>query len=235
MLSVNVDHDNGVICCTAFCGNGHFAFDVLHFCTFLLNPTSILNLTISTESQWNIDSNDMFSVCKYCQLFTRVSNTFLGKQCHSAHSNEWGRKCWKMPETPLPLEACGPHLVHQCLSPPHSPPQMTAQSLYAFPHNDATKAPLVTMGCPKFTAKSAPFPRWSPTNLIHPSLDWPHSPPQTAHGSNQPFCHNTLCGPTDRWVYPMVQANVLYHERSARYADRERHANNASCSLLFIC
>ena len=34
-------------------------------------------------------------------------------------------------------------------------------------------------------------------HLIHPSLDRPHAPPQTASGSNQQFCHNTLCGQTD--------------------------------------
>jgi len=33
---------------------------------------------------------------------------------------------------------------------------------------------------------------------MHLSLDQPHSPPQTTSGSNQPFCHNTLCGPRDR-------------------------------------
>ena len=32
--------------------------------------------------------------------------------------------------------------------------------------------------------------------LIHPSLDRPHSPSQTASGSNQPFCHNTISGQT---------------------------------------
>jgi len=29
-------------------------------------------------------------------------------------------------------------------------------------------------------------------------IGWPHSPPQTTSASNQPFCHNTLCRPTDR-------------------------------------
>ena len=35
-------------------------------------------------------------------------------------------------------------------------------------------------------------------NLIHPYQVRPHSPPQTACGSNQPFCHNTHVQ-TDRW------------------------------------
>ena len=43
------------------------------------------------------------------------------------------------------------------------------------------------------------FPlRWSPPHLIHPSLDRPHSPPQTGSGSIRPCCHSTLSGQTDR-------------------------------------
>jgi len=42
-----------------------------------------------------------------------------------------------------------------------------------------------------------PFRR-SPPHLIHPSLDRPHSLPQTASGSNQPFCHSTLSGQSHR-------------------------------------
>jgi len=123
--------------------------------------------------------------------------------------------------SPFPLSlARGPHLIHQCLGPSHSPHQMTDRSLYALPHNYATKAPLVTMGCPKFTPKPA-GPSLStitpPSNT--PILDRPHSPSQTASGSNQPFCHNTLRTerPTDQRT---VQTNVPYHERSTRYADR---------------
>jgi len=61
----------------------------------------------------------------------------------------------------------------------------------------ASPSPLVTTGRPKFTPKTAPSLPRSPPHLIHPSLDRTHSPPQTASGSNQPFCHNTLSGPTD--------------------------------------
>jgi len=60
-------------------------------------------------------------------------------------------------------------------------------------HNYARKSPLVTMGRPKFSPKTAAFPfRWLSPHLIHPSLHRPHSPSQTASGSNQPFCHSTL-------------------------------------------
>ena len=35
-------------------------------------------------------------------------------------------------------------------------------------------------------------------HTVHAYIDRPHSPPQTAPGSNQPFCHNTLSGQIDR-------------------------------------
>jgi len=43
-----------------------------------------------------------------------------------------------------------------------------------------------------------PFPlgTWTPSNI--PTLDRPHSPPQTASRSNQPFCHSKLSVQTDR-------------------------------------
>jgi len=55
------------------------------FVHFSSTPTSILNLTISSESQWNIDSNDVLFIRKYSELFTHESNTFLVKICDSAY------------------------------------------------------------------------------------------------------------------------------------------------------
>jgi len=60
--------------------------------------------------------------------------------------------------SPFPLRHVDFFLTRECLGPPHSPRQTTAQSLYALPHNDATKSPLVTMGRRKFTPKQSPFP-----------------------------------------------------------------------------
>jgi len=54
------------------------------------------------------------------------------------------------------------------------------------------------MGCPTFTPQNAASPSTIFTHLIHPSLDRPHSPPRTASRSNQPFCHSTSSGQTDR-------------------------------------
>jgi len=96
------------------------------------------------------------------------------------------------------VEPRGPHSVHQRLGPPHSLRQMTARSVHALPHNYATNAPLVTMGSPKFTPKTAPSPSTITIPSNTPILDQSHSPPQTVSGSNQPFCHNTLCALTKR-------------------------------------
>jgi len=40
--------------------------------------------------------------------------------------------------------------------------------------------------------------------LIHTSLDRPHSPPQMAYRSNQPFYHSTLSGQTDRQTHTLT-------------------------------
>jgi len=100
---------------------------------------------------------------------------------------------------PFPFRHVGFHLTHECLGPPHSPRQTTPRLLYALPHNDATNSPLVTMGRHKFPPPNCPLPfNDHHRNLIHPYRARPHSPPQTASGSNQPFCHNTHVL-TDRW------------------------------------
>ena len=67
-------------------------------------------------------------------------------------------------------------------------------SRVAAPH---TENSIVYDGMPHIYDQNCPFPfdDHHPC-LIHPSLDRPHSPPQTISGSNQPFCRNTL--QTDR-------------------------------------
>jgi len=108
---------------------------------------------------------------------------------------------------------------------PHWPCQTTACSVHALPHNYAT-VPAGFNGTPKFTSKTAPSLRRSPPNQIHPSLDWPHSSPQMASRSNQPFFHWSPTGQidtqTNRWCRGMASKNTVY----ARYTDRKWHANN---------
>ena len=61
------------------------------------------------------------------------------------------------------------------------------------------KVPIGYKGTPQIHPKNCPFPLddYHPP-LIHPSIDRPQSPFQTASGSNQPFCHSTLSGQTDQ-------------------------------------
>jgi len=61
------------------------------------------------------------------------------------------------------------------------------------------KEPIGYNGTPQIHPQNCPFPFDDHhIHLIHPSVDRPHSPSQTASGSNQQFCHNTLSGETDR-------------------------------------
>jgi len=61
------------------------------------------------------------------------------------------------------------------------------------------KVPIGYNGMPQIHLQNYPFPfdNYHP-QLIHPSLNRPHSPSQMASGSNQPFCHNTLSRPIHR-------------------------------------
>jgi len=92
-----------------------------------------------------------------------------------------------------------PPLIHPCRDRSRSPDQTIHRSIHAISHKYAAKyRPLVTIGRPKFTPKTARSPSTITTHLIHASLGRLHSPPQTASRSIQPFCHNTLSGQTDR-------------------------------------
>jgi len=167
---------------------------LLHvFCKFLANQYRP-RTWLSVESQWNVDSNDILSVRKYSQLFMHESNTFLLK---IRHWNQWANGGKKPKTAPFPWGKWTPHLVHQYLDPTHWPLQMTARSVYALRYNYARKSILVRMGCPKFTPKTAPSLQRLLPHIIHPSLNRPHLPSQTAYRSNQPFCHSTLSGPID--------------------------------------
>ena len=145
--------------------------------------------------------------------------------------------------SPFPLRHVDFNLTHECLGPPHSSGQTTARLLYALPHNDTTKSPLVIMGRCKFTPQNCPFPFDNHhQNLIHPYQAWPHSPPQTASGSNHPCCHCSHVR-TDRWATWMfsnistplamlIESNVLITEQNSRSSPGWSHDQHQYSLLL---
>ena len=70
------------------------------------------------------------------------------------------------------------------------------------------------------------------SHLIHPSLDRPHSPPKTASGSTQPFCHSTLSGQTDRQTDGWSRRETCTNTR-LRSIDYSDAANNNKISWNF--
>jgi len=95
---------------------------LLHFCKFFVNSNTILNLTVSSESQWTDIFDVLLSVWKYCQFFTHELNTFLLK---IRYSNQWERK---NPKPPLPFEARGSHIMHPSLDRPTHHPKLASRS-----------------------------------------------------------------------------------------------------------
>jgi len=134
---------------------------------FLLNPNSILNLTMSYESHAFIEFHATFCVGKYCQFFTHESNAFLSVitpiETNACADAEIARN--QARNSPFPLRHVDFHLTHECLGPPHSPRHTIARSLYAIPQNDATKSPLVIMGRCKFSLQTAPSPSTITTKI----------------------------------------------------------------------
>ena len=55
------------------------------------------------------------------------------------------------------LDDVDPHLIQQCLGPPHAPPQSAAPTVEALAHTDAVKSPLDTMAGTKFASPIIPF------------------------------------------------------------------------------
>ena len=95
-------------------------------------------------------SNDTFAERKCCEVFAHESETFHRRRSYGISHCENGEQ---KPKAPFPLHDVDPHLIQQCLGPPHAPPQTATPTVEALSHTDAVKSPLVTMTCPKFSSK----------------------------------------------------------------------------------
>jgi len=87
----------------------------------------------------------------------------------------------------------GPPSIHPSLDWLHSPPPTRARLVHTLLHKYTTKSPLVTMGFPTFTPKTAPLTIITPSNIPIPQLT-----PLTTPNGIEPFCHSTPSGQTDR-------------------------------------
>ena len=152
-------------------------------------------------------SNDMFAERKYYQVFAYESETFHRRRPNGISHCE-NRENLK--KHALPFARRGPHLLQQCLGPPHAPPQTAAPTVEALSHTYAVKSPLVTMARPKFAPKSTPYrgaipkPNHLPHSWTRPTYDAKrHSDPirrvSTMHLTDR-RTHTRTDRPTDRQI-----------------------------------
>jgi len=148
---------------------------------FDIEPDYIIRKPIRHKIQW-------------CNLRRKILSTFHIRVDHrSVRPFPIEKNRAKMPtnarNSPFPW-GTWTYLTHECLSPPHSPWQLdrcthfhttTQQSPHWLQWNAANSPPPSCL---------FPFDDHH-QNLIHPYQARPHSPPQTASESNQPFCHNS--------------------------------------------
>jgi len=143
---------------------------LLHFCQLLSNPSINSNLSILTENQGNVDSNDVLSVRKYYQIFMHESNTKytietiapMGQTTQKSTPSHWGTwtpsNTWMPGVTPLTIPNDSSIAAH------------TSAQL-------SNKVPSGYNGMPQIHPQNCPFPSTITTpHLIHPSLDRHHSP-----------------------------------------------------------
>ena len=97
-----------------------------------------------------------------------------------------------------------------------APPQRTARSVHMHFHTTMQQSLQWLQWDAHIYPQNSPFTFDDHyLHLIHRSLDQPHSPSQMAYGSNQPCCHNTLSGQTDR--------------QSKRQTDRRTYGMGNNC------
>ena len=147
----------------------------------------ILKLNISSKSPRIELSNDTFAEWK-CQVFAYKSETFHHRRPNGISHCENGEH--KPQNLPSPAR-CGPHLIQQCLSPPHASPQTEAPTVEALLHTNAVKSPLITMAHPKCAPKSTPSrgPIPTPHHQPHP---WTRPTYDAKRHPDPPLFHNAL-------------------------------------------
>ena len=119
-----------------------------------------------------------------------------------------------------------PHLMQQCLGPPHAPPQTAAPTVEALSHTYAVKSPLVTMACYKFAPK-VPLPvdrSPSPTTYLIPGPVRPMMPNGIRiRSAIFPQCTGQTDRPTDRsFTGKFGDYSPLRYDSDATYTQGRR-------------
>jgi len=122
------------------------------------------------------------------------------------------------PKQPLLLRHVDLHLIHQCLGPPHSPPQTPARSLYAPPHGAQlrNKGSIGYNGTPQIHPQKLPLRRSPPKSNSPITRPTPLTTPngiqiQSAVSSQFTFADR----PTDRLMVHVIKPLPVSHEASA--------------------
>jgi len=129
---------------------------------------------------------------------------------------------------------CGPNLLHQCMSQPHSPLQTAAQLVHAAYRQPRNKVPLFTMGCPTSIPKifSSPGAIAIPIYLPHPWIQPTHHPKQHLN----PISHFSTIHQTDRrtkWPTDGL-GDITCTNTCLRFVDCSDMANNANHMIILL-
>jgi len=128
-------------------------------------------VTVNTTQNISI----LFFVCLYCQLFTHESNYISVLKVHTKrHSNQWEKN------PTISLSPWGTWAwAHPLTTLNDSSIALGSRTFAQLRHT----VPIGYNWTPTLTPKILPSPWPISTHLIHPSVDWPNSPFQTASRS----------------------------------------------------
>ena len=132
----------------------------------------------------------------------------------------------KPPKLPLPFTRRGPHVIQQCLGPPHAPPQTAAPTVEALSHTYVVKSPLVTTVRSKFAPKSTPScgpiakPQYLPHPWTRPTYDAKRLPNAICRFSTMHWTYRPTDRPTGRSLESLMTIG--------RCAPRVTWPNNSS-------
>jgi len=152
---------------------------LLHYCKFLVNT----DFNLETKHIFKTNFISLTWIECFCTMYVLANPTVTPKNAHSFTGN-----------------------LNPNLTPffgPTPPPQTAPRSLHTFLHRNATNSPLVSMGCPISTPKTAPY-QVAISIPIYAAHPWTHLPnlPNSIKIHSAIFPQLT---PTDQHTYRHVK------------------------------